>query len=165
MNYLQYHKYLFCFIKSQKCMNFIKIINVPVTSWWQKENFLRECCRDHFKEMANLIKSLSINLKVFFTFFLCYAKITFFIPLHRLLIWNNFFLLISMSWTVLESHEFTNTCMYNFIWTHATMFWLISSRTQIILCCANIIYNKQCCMVNNQTPFLFISHSGQTQVE
>lgn len=165
MNYLQYHKYLFCFIKSQKCMNFIKIINVPVTSWWQKENFLRECCGDHFKEMANLIKSLSINLKVFFTLFLCYAKITFFIPLHRLSIWNNFFLLISMSWTVLESHEFTNTCMYNFIWTHATMFWLISSRTQIILCCANIIYNKQCCMVNNQTPFLFISHSGQTQVE
>lgn len=165
MNYLQYHKYLFCFIKSQKCMNFIKIINVPVTSWWQKENFLRECCGDHFKEMANLIKSLSINLKVFFTFFLCYAKITFFIPLHRLSIWNKKFLLISMSWTVLESHEFTNTCMYNFIWTHATMFWLISSRTQIILCCANIIYNKQCCMVNNQTPFLFISHSGQTQVE
>lgn len=91
MIYLQYHKYLFCFIKSQKCMNFIKIINVPVTSWWQKENFLRECCGDHFKEMANLIKSLSINLKVFFTFFLCYAKITFFIPLHRLSIWNNFF--------------------------------------------------------------------------
>lgn len=131
----------------------------------RRKIFLRECYRDHFKEMANLIKSLSINLKVFFTFFLCYAKITFFIPLHRLSIWNKFFLLISMSWTVLESHEFTNTCMYNFIWTHATMFWLISSRTQIILCCANIIYNKQCCMVNNQTPFLFISHFGQTQVE
>lgn len=29
--------------------------------------YLRGCCRDHFKEMANLIKSLSINLKVFFS--------------------------------------------------------------------------------------------------
>lgn len=133
MIYLQYHKYLFCFIKSQKCMNFIKIINVPVTSWWQKENFLRECCGDHFKEMANLIKSLSINLKVYFSHS-SFAML----KLHSLYPYIDcqfeiiFFLLISMSWTVLESHEFTNTCMYNFIWTHATMFWLISSRTQII---------------------------------
>lgn len=63
----------------------------------RRKIFLRECCRDHFKEMANLIKSLSINLKVFSHSSFAMLKLHSLYPYIDCQFEIIFFLLISMS--------------------------------------------------------------------